>query len=83
MGHLGSVSITLNNTGFWNYPEGKDVTELIFLSRISLVLLSTKRLPQSRLWNPPDQWIFMEIHGLCQGHVLLAAPSPKKELKHL
>lgn len=25
MGHLGSVTITLNNTGFWNYPEGKDV----------------------------------------------------------
>ena len=72
------------NPGFWVSPEEKNVRELIFLSRSSLVWWTgfafDKIFDSKQITESPRS---VDIHAPCQSQDLAAAPSSKKELKHL
>ena len=72
------------NPGFWVPPEDKNVRELILFSRSSLVWWTgfafDKIFDSKQTIESPRS---VDIHAPCQSQDLAAAPSSKKELKHL
>ena len=72
------------NPGFWVSPEDKNVRELILFSRSSLVWWTgfafDKIFDSKQIIESPRS---VDIHAPCQSQDLAAAPSSKKELKHL